>query len=183
MSSSWQRCRASPHLRQFELGVGERNGPAVPAPLCGVVIAHVEGFFDVPLPLAPRHVNHHGDPVHHAPARDFPRQVRLALHGASRQPGQGRLGVAGVDCGQAPTVPGVERLQEIGGLAAPDLADHNVVRAMAQGMAHEVADRHGFAVNAPRLEADTIFPVDPEFQGVLDGNDAVVGGEQLDRGH
>ena len=79
-------------------------------------------------------------------------------------------------------MPGVERLQEIGGLAAPDLAHHDVIGAMAQGMAHEVADRHRFAVNAPRLEADAVFPVDPEFQGVLDGNNAVVGGEQLDQG-
>ena len=64
-------------------------------------------------------------------------------------------------------MPGIERLQEIGRLAAPDLADNNVVRAMAQGMAHEVADRHRFAVNPPRLEADTVFPVDPEFPGCL----------------
>ena len=164
------------------MGVGERNGPVVPAPLCGVVIAHVTGFFDVPLPLAPRHVNHHGDPVHHAPTGDFPRQVRLALHGARRQPGQGGLGVVGVDRGQGSAVPGVERLQQIGDLAVPDLPDNNVIRAMAQGMAHEVADRHRFGVDPPRLEADTVFPVDPEFQGVLDGNNAIVDGEQFDQG-
>ena len=35
----------------------------------------------------------------------------------------------------------------------------------------------------PRASKRTqFFPVDPEFQGVLDGNDAVVGGEQLDEG-
>ena len=87
-----------------------------------------------------------------------------------------------MDCGQGSAGPGVERLQEIGGLAALDLADNNVIRAMAQGMAHEVADRHGFAVDPPRLEADTVFPVDAEFQGVLDGNNAVVGEEQFDQG-
>ena len=106
-----------------------------------------------------------------------------ALHGASSQPGQGRLGVVGVDRSQAPAVPGIERLQEIGGLAAPDLADNNVIGAMAQAHGlHEVPDRHRFAVDPPRLEADTVFPVDPEFQGVLDGNNAVVGGKQLDQG-
>ena len=154
----------------------------MPAPLCGVVIAHVKGFFDVPLPLAPRHVNHHGDPVHDAPTGDFPRQVRLALHGASREARQGRLGVVGVDRRQTAAVPGIERLQEIGGLAAPDLPDHDVIRAMAQGMAHEVPDRHRCAVNPPGLEADTVSPIDAELQGVLNGNNAVVGGEQLDQG-
>ena len=49
-------------------------------------------------------------------------------------------------------------------------------------MLDEVADRHRFAVNAPRLEADTVFPIDAELQRVLDGNNAVVGGEQLDQG-
>ena len=39
-----------------------------------------------------------------------------------------------------------------------------------------------FTVDPPRLEADTVFPVDAEFQGVLDGNNAVVGWEQLDQG-
>ena len=81
-----------------------------------------------------------------------------------------------------PPCPGVERLQEIGGLAAPDFADHNVVRPVAERVLDEVADRHRFAVDSPGLEADTVFPVDPKFQGVLDGNNAVVGGEQFDQG-
>ena len=79
-------------------------------------------------------------------------------------------------------MPGVERLQEIGGLAAPDFADDNVVGPVPERAPDEVADRHGFTVDPPRLEADTVFPVDAEFQRVLDGNNAVVGGEQLDQG-
>ena len=81
-----------------------------------------------------------------------------------------------------PTVPGVERLQEIGGLAAPDFADDNVVGPVAKRVLDEVADRHRFAVDPPGLEADTVFPIDPELQRVLDGNNAVVLWEQLNQG-
>ena len=117
--------------------------------------------------------------------------LQVTSHGKSVSPCMAQVAsrdradsaIVGVDRGQAPAVPGVERLQEIGGLAAPDLPDNNVIRAMAQGMAHEVADRHRIAVDPPRLEANTVFPVDPEFQGVLDGNNAVVGGGAARPGH
>ena len=59
---------------------------------------------------------------------------------------------------RAPTVPGVECLQEIGGLAAPDLADNNVIGAMAQAHGlHEVPDRHRFTVSMPRASKRTQF--------------------------
>ena len=66
-------------------------------------------------------------------------------------------------------MPGIERLQEIGGLAAPDLTDHNVVGPVSEGMFDQVADRDRITLDPPRLEADTVFPVNPELQGVLDG--------------
>ena len=81
-----------------------------------------------------------------------------------------------------PPCPVLSACREIGGLPAPDLADHNVVGPVPERVLDEVADRHRFAVNAARLEADTVFPIDAEFQRVLDGNNAVVGGEQLDQG-
>ena len=38
-------------------------------------------------PLAARHVNHQGDPVHHAPTGDFPGKLPAALHGATGDSG------------------------------------------------------------------------------------------------
>ena len=81
-----------------------------------------------------------------------------------------------------PPCPVLSACKEIGGLPAPNLADHNVVRSVPERVPDEVTDRHRCAVNPPRLEADTVFPVNAEFQGVLDGNNAVVGGEQFDEG-
>ena len=117
-----------------------------------------------------------------------PRQV--TSHGKSVSPCMAQVAsrdradsaVVGVDRRQAPAVPGVERLQEIGGLAAPDLTDHNVVGPVSERVLDEVADRHRITVDPPCLEADTVFPVNPELQRVLDGNNAVGGGEQLDQG-
>ena len=50
------------------------------------VAVDIRGFFDKPPPLAARHVDHHGDAVHHAPAGDVPRQLAPALHGATGEP-------------------------------------------------------------------------------------------------
>ena len=102
------------------------------------------------------------------PAGDFPGKVPAALHGAAGQPGQGRLGVVGMNCGQRAAVAGVEGLEEIGGLAAPDLTHHDMVRTVPQGVFDQIADRHRSAVDAPRLEADAVGMIDPKFQRVLD---------------
>ena len=78
---------------------------------------------------------------------------------------------------------GVERLQEIGGLAAPDLADHDVVGPVAERVPHQVADRHGrLGAGGSSLEAQAVGPVDPELERVLDRDDPLLGGEQLDQG-
>ena len=119
--------------------------------------------------MTPRHVTSHGKSVSPCMA-----------HVASRDRADSAL-LAWIVV-KDPAVPGVERLQEIGGLAAPDLADHNVVGPMPERVPDEVPDRHRFGVDPPGLEADTVFPVDPELQGVLNGNNAVGGGEQLDQG-
>ena len=80
-------------------------------------------------------------------------------------------------------MPGVERLEQIGGLGAPDLADDDVVGPVAERVAHQVADRYGcFRADGPGLEADAVRAVDPELERVLDRDDPLVLGEQFDEG-
>ena len=77
----------------------------------------------------------------------------------------------------------VQRLEEIGGLAAPDLADDDVVGPVAQRVPHQVADRDGgLGADSPGLEPQAVGPVDPELERVLDGDDPLLLGEQLDQG-
>ena len=55
------------------------------------------------------HVDHHGDPVHHAPdTSHLPREVAAALHGAARQPREGTFRVVSVNGGERAAVAGVE---------------------------------------------------------------------------
>ena len=87
-----------------------------------------------------------------------------------------------MDGGQRPAVAGVERLEQIGGLAAPDLADDDVVGPVAQRVPHQVADRDGgLGADSPGLEAEAVGALDPEFERVLDGDDPLVFGQQLDQ--
>ena len=74
---------------------------------------------------------------------------------------------------------GVEGLQQVGGLPAANLADHDVIRAMTQGMAHQVADRHRPFLQPASLEADAVGPLDAKLQGVLDGDDTLVIGQEF----
>ena len=76
---------------------------------------------------------------------------------------------------------GVEGLQQVSGLAAPHFAHDDVIRAMAQGVAHQVADRHRSFLQPTSLEADAIRPLDAKLQRVLDGDDALVIGQQFDQ--
>ena len=75
---------------------------------------------------------------------------------------------------QRPAVAGVERLEQIGGLAAPDLADDDVVGPVAERVPHQVADRDGGlgADSAGALE--TVLGEDPR-DGVLGGDTANTG--------
>ena len=58
---------------------------------------------------------------------------------------------------------GVEGLQQVGGFAAAHFADDDVIRAVPQGVTHEVADRDRALLQPARLEADTVRGVDAEF--------------------
>ena len=70
---------------------------------------------------------------------------------------------------------GVERLEQIGGLAAPDLADDDVVGPVAERVPHQVADRDGrLGTDGSGLEAEAVGALDPEFERVLDGDDPLV---------
>ena len=74
---------------------------------------------------------------------------------------------------------GVEGLQQVGGFAAAHFADDDVIGAVPQGVAHEVADRDRPAAATPRASNRTQFGrVDAQFQGVLDGDDPLVVGDE-----
>ena len=75
-----------------------------------------------------------------------------------------------------------EGLEEIGGFLAADLADHDVIRSVSEGMPDEVADGEGALAEVARLEADGVCLVDAQFQGVLDRDYALVVGKQFDEG-
>ena len=66
----------------------------------------------------PRHVTSHG-------------RVPFALHRAGGNPGQCRGRVVGVNRGERPSVAGIEGLQEVGGLTAPDLPDDDMIGPVA----------------------------------------------------
>ena len=84
--------------------------------------------------------------------------------------------------GQRSAVPGVERLEQVGGLGAPDLADDDVVGPVAERVAHQVPDRdRRLGADRPGLEPDAVRAVDPELERVLDRDDPLVLGEQFDQ--
>ncbi|MDE2762420.1 MAG: hypothetical protein OXK74_06470 [Gemmatimonadota bacterium] len=78
-------------------------------------------------------------------------------------------------------MPGVEGLEQVCGLAAPDLAHDDVVGPVAERVAHQVADRDGRVVGGPGLEPEAVGAVDPKFERVLDGDDPLVGGQEFDQ--
>ena len=89
-----------------------------------------------------------------------------------------RVGVDGAD---RAVVAGVHRLQHVerGGVA--DLADDDAVGAHAQGVADQVADRDlALALDVRRagLEPHHVVLVELELGGVLDGDDALVVGDE-----
>ena len=115
-----------------------------------------------------------------------PRQV--TSHGRSPPPciaqlasrERAALGVVGVDGGERAAVSGVEGLQQVGRFAAAHFADDDVIGSVPQGVAHEVADTDGSLLQPARLEPDAVRGVDPQLQGVLDGDDPLVVGDELD---
>ena len=73
---------------------------------------------------------------------------------------------------------GVERLQHVERLAAPDLPDDDPVRPHPQSGAHQRPDRHRartLGVRRTRLEPHDVRLLEPELGGLLDGDDALPG--------
>ena len=103
-----------------------------PAVLSGFVALDEQGFLHKPFPFASRHVNHHGDAVHHTPAGDLPGKLTPVLHGATGDPRQGALGVVGMygrersaDAGKVKQPKGLRRQRKLSLLA---IRYHTVVR-------------------------------------------------------
>ena len=83
----------------------------------------------------------------------------------------------GVDGRERAVVAGVHRLEHVQRLAAAAFADDDAVRAHAQRVADEVADRDGAAaldVRRARLEAHEVRLREAQLGGVLDREDALV---------
>ena len=70
---------------------------------------------------------------------------------------------------------------ELDDLGAADLADDDAVRPHAQGLAHEVAQRHGagaLEVGRPGLQADDVRVRGRQLAGVLDEQEPVALGDE-----
>ena len=92
-----------------------------------------------------------------------------------------RVGVHG---GQRAVVAGVHRLEHVQRLAAADLADDDAVGAHAQRVAHQVADGDlapALDVGRAALQPDDVRLVELQLGGVLDGDDALVVGDERRR--
>ncbi len=107
-------------------------------------------------------------------------------HGAERlEPHQGVLGAVGVDGGERAVVAGGHGLEHVEGLAAADLADDDPVGAHPQGVADEVADGDvalALDVGGAGFQAYHVGLLELEFGGVLDGDDALVAGDEAGEG-
>ena len=146
------------------------------------VAVHKGSFFNKAPSLTARHVDYHCDPVHHAPTGHVPREITPALHRTARQSRERALGVVGVDGREGAAVSGVEGLQEVGRFTAAHLADDDVIGSVAQGVADEIADRNGSLLQPARLKPDAVRRINPQLEGVLDGDDPFVVGQQIDEG-
>ena len=89
-----------------------------------------------------------------------------------------RVGVAGR---HRAVVAGVHGLEHVERLAAAALADDDAVGPHAQGVAHQVADGDralALDVRRPRLQRDDVLLAQLELGRVLDGDDALVVGDE-----
>ena len=98
-------------------------------------------------------------------------------------------GTVGVERGERAVVAGVHGLEHVQRLAAAALADDDAVRAHAQGVDDQVADGDlapALDVGRASLEGDHVLLAQLELGGVLDGDDALVlgdeAGEHVERG-
>src|ERR1035437_39487 len=91
------------------------------------------------------------------------------------------LGVVGVERGQRTVVTGVHRLEHVERLTTATLSDDNPIGPHAQRVDHQFADRHTAAaldVGRPGLERHHVLLAELELGGVLDGDDALVLGDE-----
>ena len=91
---------------------------------------------------------------------------------------RGRVGVAGR---HRAVVAGVHGLEHVERLAAAALADDDAVGPHAQGVAHQLADGDGalaLDVRRARLERDHVLLAELQLGRVLDGDDALVVGDE-----
>src|SRR5215216_541816 len=95
--------------------------------------------------------------------------------------GQGVARGVRVDGRDRPVVAGVHGLHHVQRLAATDLPDHDPVRAHAQGVPDQVADRDLAAaldVRRSVFQAHHVWLLEPELRRVLDREDALVVGQE-----
>src|SRR5215467_10582290 len=73
-------------------------------------------------------------------------------------------------------MPGIERLQQVKGVATPDFAQNDAIRPQAQRGFEQVADRDGRyrRLLPPGLQAHEVFRLQLNLGGILDQNDSLV---------
>ena len=109
------------------------------------------------------------------------RQVEAGHQGHGLDAGQRVARGVGVDGGDRAVVAGVHGLEHVEGLAGAALADHDAVGAHTQGVADQVADGDltlALDVRRAGLEGQHVLLVELELLGVLDGDDALVVGDE-----
>ena len=109
------------------------------------------------------------------------RQVHAGHQHHGLEAGQGVARTVGVHRGDRAVVAGVHRLQHVEGRGVADLTDDDAVGAHAQRVPHQVADLDlALALDVGRagLEPQHVVLVQLQLGGVLDGDDALVVGDE-----
>ena len=109
------------------------------------------------------------------------RQVHAGHQHHRLETGQGVARGVGVQRRDRAVVAGVHGLQHVEGGGVTDLTDDDAVGPHAQRVLDQVADRDralALDVGRARLEAEHVVLVQPELGGVLDGDDALVVGDE-----
>ncbi len=79
-------------------------------------------------------------------------------------------------------MPGVHRLQHVERFATAAFADDDAIGAHAKRVSHQIADGHRtppLEVRRPRLQRDQMAMIELQFGGVLDGDDALAGRDEI----
>src|SRR4029079_14048319 len=108
-------------------------------------------------------------------------QVHAGHQGQGLDAGERVPGRVRVDGGDRAVVTRVHGLQHVQRLTATDLTDDDAVGTHTQRVAHEVADLDlalALDVGRARFHPEHVLLVELELLGVLDGHDALVGGDE-----